>query len=135
MPSSRHKVPSSYLTEQHARSHHHWSHDLLNLHARKGGVSDHLTAKSVDVNGSISAGAVKPLLYVAWSCQQSASSSRASSVWGSPPEEEGVANETMVSPNVELERAKLKIKKLEREVREGQWRGMNIPYSALFSRY
>ena len=59
------------------------------------------------------------------SCQHSASSSQASSVRGSPPEE-GVANETMVSPNVELERAKLKIKKLEREVREGQWRGMNI---------
>ena len=54
--------------------------------------------------------------------QHSAISSRASSVRGSPPEEEGVANETMVSPNVELERAKLKIKKLEREVWEGQWR-------------
>ena len=71
------------------------------------------------MNGSISAGAVKPHLYVSWSRQHSASSNRASSVWGSPPEEEGVANETMVSPNVELERAKLKIKKLEREVCKG----------------
>ena len=72
------------------------------------------------MNGSISAGAVKPLFYVSRSCQHSASSSQASSVRGSPPEEEGVANEKMVSPNVELERAKLKIKKLESEVREGQ---------------
>ena len=84
LPSSRHKVPSSYLAEQHARSHHHWSRDLLNLHARKGRVSDNLTVKSVGVNGSISAGAVKPLLYVSRSHQHSALSSRASSVRGSP---------------------------------------------------
>ena len=69
-----------------------------------GRVSDHLTAKSVGVNGSISAGAVKPLLYVSRSRQHSAATSLASSVRDSQPEEEGVANEKMVSPNVELER-------------------------------
>ncbi len=67
-------------------------------------------------NGTVTA-SLKTLPYYSGRSQQpSASSSRASSVQGSPPQER-LTNGRSGSSDVELERANLKIKTLQREVR------------------